>query len=190
MNTLFGQGFRFWTNNTLSMMKKAVLSSALCLGIAALGAGSAFAQPATGGNDTNINIAVPACTTLNAQVVPVPAGAVRYCTATGSADTVNPGNVGLSTYVFNLTLDNVACAPLDGGKERTLQFSNLVASTSLPDVRIKEVSSTGFFVIPAGVHVLRWTARPVGSPATTVIDRSLSVVCTDYRLPPVLTPTN
>jgi hypothetical protein len=47
-------------------------------------------------------------------------------------------------------------------------------------------------VIPAGAHVLRWTARPVGSPATTVIDRSLSVVCTDYRLPytPPPVPTN
>ncbi len=145
----------------------------------ALGASQALAVPAAGGNNTNVNIGVAACTTLNTQFIPVPAGTTRYCVATGSADVQSPGSVG-GTYLFNLTLNNAACAPPDGGMERTVQFSN-----AFPDNRIKEVTSTGFFVVPAGNNFIRWTARPdpaVAAPATIVIDRSLSVICLDYPL--------
>ena len=33
MHTLFGQGFRFWTNGALGRVKKAVLSSACARGL-------------------------------------------------------------------------------------------------------------------------------------------------------------
>jgi hypothetical protein len=178
----FVQSVRLWARG--SKWKKMVLAAALPAWLA-LGATQALAVPAAGGNDTNANIGVGACTTLNFQPITVVGNQVRYCAATGSADVLNPGQNG-GLYAFNLTLDNVVCAPLDGGKERTVQFSNLVvAGTPVPDNRIKEVTSTGFFKVSgAGVHMIRWTARPIpGSPATIVLDRSLSVVCTDVPLP-------
>jgi hypothetical protein len=64
-----------------------------------------------------------------------------------------------------------------------------VAGQLVPDVRIKEVTSTGFFILPGGVpHIIRWTGRAPGAPGTVVADRSLSVVCTDYRLSPTPIP--
>jgi hypothetical protein len=170
--------------------RRMILTAALLAWLAP-GATQALAA-AVGGNDTNINMPVAACTTLNAQNVIVPAGTVQYCAVTGSADVQNSGSTGLSTYLFNLTLDNVACLPLDGGKERTVQFRNLAFANpplSVPDVRIKEVSSTGFFRLGPGAHTLRWTARPLpGSPATAVLDRSMSVVCDNIPLPPTPIP--
>jgi hypothetical protein len=189
MKTTFAGNLRSWTNNIRNgKAGKMILAGAFSLW-SALGATQAFALPAAGGNDTNVNIVVPACTTLNTQFVLVAGNAVRYCVATGSADIGNPGAVGVNTYAFNLTLDQPAatiCNPLDGGKERTVQFSNVpVAGQLLSDNRIKEITSTGFFRIAGpGVHIIRWTARPIpGSPASTVLDRSLSVVCTDVPLP-------
>jgi hypothetical protein len=145
-------------------------------------ASPALALDAAGGNDTNVNINVAACTTLNAQTVNVVGNAVRYCVATGSADASNPVGAGPHDYAFNLTLDNAACLPFDGGKERTLEFWD---AGGVSDNRIKEITSTGFFRIAGqGVHTIRWTARPLpGAPALTVLDRSLSVVCTDWQLP-------
>ena len=174
MNMAFGRNF--W--------KKLVLAAALPAWLT-LGAGQALAQVAVGGQDTNVNILIPAggCTTLNAQIIPA-ANFVRYCVATGSADVFNPpGNV--ANYLFNLTLDNVACAPVNGGKERTVQFLDVaVGGQIVPDNRIKEVTSTGFFALAANVgHMIRWTGAAPGSPATTVDDRSLSVVCSPLRLP-------
>jgi hypothetical protein len=188
MHTSFGRSLRLRASTTHGRVRRAVVAASLPTWLA-LGAGHALAVPVAGGNDTNVDIGVAACTTLNTQLIPVPFGTVRYCSATGSADVRNPGGLG-STYAFNLTLDNVVCGPLDGGKERTVQFANTpVAGQLVPDTRIKEITSTGFFVVPAGNHYLRWTARPLpGSPATTVLDRSLSVVCTDSRLPSVLLP--
>ena len=182
MNMTFTQSIRLWARS--NKWRKMLLAAALPT-LFALSATQALAIPAAGGNDTNANIGVGACTTLNAQPITIIGNQVRYCTATGSADVLNPGQAG-GMYAFNLTLDNVVCAPLNGGKERTVQFSNLVvAGVPVPDNRIKEVSSTGFFKIAgAGVHMIRWTARPLpGSPATLVDDRSLSVVCTDVPLP-------
>jgi len=178
MHMSFLQRVRFWVNN--GQWRKLVLAAALPTWFA-LSATQALAA-SVGGQDTNVNIGLGACTTLNQQIIPA-SPQVRYCAATGSADVSNPGNVGLSSYAFNLTLDNAACAPLDGGAERTVQFGNLA---NVPDVRIKEVSSTRFFVIPAGnfVHVIRWTGRIVpGSPATVVLDRSMTVVCDFLPLP-------
>jgi hypothetical protein len=149
----------------------------------ALGAGHALAQ--VGGQDTNVNIAIPAggCTTLNQQIFPA-ATFLRYCAVTGSADVFHPAAAN-GFYTFNLTLDNVACAPLDGGKERTVQFSDVAAGgTVVPDSRIKEVTSTGFFTLaPLVPHTIRWTGRATGAPATTVADRSLSLTCSNARLP-------
>lgn len=186
MNTSFVQSFRLWLRN--GNWKKMVLAAALPAWFA-LGAGHALAQ-SVGGQDTNVNIGIPAggCTTLNAQILPA-INQVRYCVATGSADVFHPaGNVG--TYFFNLTLDNAACAPFDGGKERTVQFLDVpVAGQLVPDVRIKEVTSTGFFTLAANVaHMIRWTGRASGAPGTIVADRSLSVVCSPLRLPPTPIP--
>ena len=187
MDTSFVQSFRLWLRS--GNWKKMVLAVALPAWFA-LGAGQALAQPAVGGQDTNVNIGIPAggCTTLNAQFLPA-INLTRYCVATGSADVFHPaGNVG--TYFFNLTLDNAACAPFDGGKERTVQFLDVpVAGQLVPDVRIKEVTSTGFFTLAANVaHMIRWTGRAPGAPGTIVADRSLSVVCSPLRLPPTPIP--
>ena len=185
MHTREKKSLRQRANDTHRKVKKIILAAALpaCL---AFGASQALAVPAASGNDTNANIGIGACTTLNAQPITVVGNQIRYCTATGSADVRNPGPVGVHNYAFNLTLDNVVCAPLDGGKERTVEFANLpIAGQFVLDNRIKEVSSTGFFrVAGAGVHMIRWTGRAIpGAPATLVLDRSLSVVCTDVPLP-------
>ena len=181
MNTSFVQSFRLWLRS--GNWRKMVLAAALPAWLA-LGAGQALAQ-STGGQDTNVNIVIPAggCTTLNAQNLPA-INQVRYCVATGSADVFNPPGL-LATYFFNLTLDNAACVPFNGGKERTVQFLDVVVGGQLvSDNRIKEVTTTGFFTLAANVaHIIRWTGRATGAPATTVDDRSLSVVCTPLRLP-------
>lgn len=182
MDTSFVQSFRLWLRS--GNWKKMVLAAALPAWLA-LGAGQALAQPAVGGQDTNINIGIPAngCTTLNQQIFPA-VNLVRHCVATGSADVFNPPGL-LATYFFNLTLDNAACAPFDGGKERTVQFLDVVVGGQLvSDNRIKEVTTTGFFTLAANAaHIIRWTGRATGAPATTVADRSLSVVCSPLRLP-------
>lgn len=183
MATSFTQNFRPWIGN--QSWRKLVLAAALPTWLA-LGAGHALAQ--TGGQDTNVNIGIPAggCITLNQQILPA-AAFTRYCTVTGSADVFHP--VGNGLYTFNLTLDQpvaTACNPLDGGKERTVQFSDVAfGGVLIPDNRIKEVTSTGFFKIAPGnlPHILRWTGRATGSPATIVADRSLSVVCSTTALP-------
>lgn len=182
MNTSFARSFRSWLSgkNWKKMMMLAALPTWL-----ALGAGHALAQPAVGGQDSNVNIGIPAagCTTLNQQIFAA-SNLVRYCVATGSADVLHPAGNG-GTYVFNLTLNNAACAPLNGGMERTVQFQDVaVGAQVIRDNRIKEVTSTGFFTLAANVgHILRWTGRALaGVPATIVDDRSLSVVCLNQRL--------
>ena len=187
MNTSFVQSFRLRLRH--GNWKKMVLTAALPAWLA-LGAGQALAQFAVGGQDTNVNIGIPAggCTTLNAQILPA-TNIPRYCVATGSADVFHPAGNG-GTYVFNLTLDNAACVPFDGGKERTVQFLDAAAGGQIiPDNRIKEVTSTGFFTLAANaVHVIRWTGRAPGAPGTVVADRSLSVVCSPLQLPPTPIP--
>lgn len=149
----------------------------------------AFASDSAGGNSSNANVLVPACTTLNAQTVLTPQQRARYCVATGSADAANPGGVGVRQYAFTLTLDTVACLPLDSGVERTLEFQNVaLGATVVSDNRVKEITTTAFFVLQplaTGGHVIRFQARPLiaGIPPLTVLDRSLSVVCMDDRLP-------
>jgi hypothetical protein len=181
MNTSFAQSFRLWISGR--SWRKMVLAAALPAWLA-LGAGHALAQPAVGGQDTFVNIGIPAngCTTLNQQIFAA-SNLVRYCVATGSADVLHPAGNG-GTYVFNLTLDNAACAPLNGGMERTVQFADVaVGAQVIRDNRIKEVTSTGFFTLTPNVaHILRWTGRAPGAPATIVDDRSLSVVCLNQRL--------
>lgn len=181
MDTSFTQSFRSWLSGKSwkKMMMLAVLPTWL-----ALGAGHALAQPAVGGQDSNANIGIPAggCTTLNQQIFAA-SNLVRYCVATGSADVLHPaGNAG--SYLFNLTLDNAACVPFNGGKERTVQFLDVaIGGQVVPDNRIKEVTSTGFFTLAPNVaHIIRWTGRSPGAPGTVVDDRSLSVVCLNQRL--------
>ena len=184
MNTSVTRNFRQWVRN--GNWKKMLVTTALPAMLLTLGAGHALAQ--VGGQDTNGNVGIPAggCITLNQQILPA-ATFLRYCAVTGSADVFHP--VGNGLYTFNLTLDQpvaTACNPLDGGKERTVQFFDTpVGGVIVRDSRIKEVTSTGFFRLAAGVaHILRWTGRATGSPATLVADRSLSVVCSNLSLPP------
>lgn len=133
----------------------------------------ATAVTAIGGNDTTVDVVVPVCTSLVEQDIFVPQGETYYCAVTGSSDALNPDQDPVAKRVgFNLTLDNLFCDPLDGGMERTLEFSDMI--------RLKHITSTGFFEIGQGNHVIRWTARPIAAaPALTVLDSSLSVVCTD-----------
>ncbi len=182
MNTSFVQSVRLWMNG--KNWRKMVVAAALPASLA-LGASSALAQ--VGGNDTNVNLVIPAggCITLNQKIVPL-ATFPRYCAVTGSADVAHPNGNGF--YTFNLTLDQpvaTACNPIDGGKERTVLFQDVaVGGAIVPDNRIKEVTSTGFFTLPAGAaHIIRWTGRATGAPATTVLDRSLSVVCSSALIP-------
>lgn len=148
---------------------------------------SAMALDATGGNETGVNQLVntegpAAWVTLRSQQINVTNGP-RYCIATGSSDAFNPGTAGLHLYRFTLSLA-AAAAPIDSGQERTLEFSNIAG---VPDSRIKEITSTWFFVLPPqpGVYFIRWRATKVAAamPNLTVADSSLSVACTDVRLP-------
>ena len=126
---------------------------------------------ALGSSAINANIALPmgAWTTLNAIVVPAP-HVTTYCTAVGSADINSPPG-GAGTYLFTLTVDAPA-PPMNLGQERTVQY---VVGGPV----IKEVSSTqGFVLAPNVNHVIRWLGRPApGNPATTALDRSMTVVC-------------
>jgi hypothetical protein len=84
MNTAFVQRFRLQPGSARGKVKQTTLAAALSAWFA-LGASQALAVPAAGGNATNVNIGVAACTTLNTQLIPVPVGTTRYCVATGSA---------------------------------------------------------------------------------------------------------
>jgi hypothetical protein len=118
-----------------------------------------------------------------------PPGKTLFCVASGSADVVNPGNCDPDPqvpvpllYLFTLTRD--ALNPqLDGGAERTVEFSNMDCPFGA-DVRAKALSTTRFLMVPPGSHKIHFLGRPQpGSLTAAVDDASLTVVCTDRRLP-------
>jgi hypothetical protein len=159
----------------------------------------ALAVDATGGNDTNVNqlvntVGPAAWVTLRAQQIAVPANTRRHCVATGSSDALNPGGVANNFYRFTLSL-NAGFDPIDTGRERTLQFFNQpIGGLVVTDSRIKEITSTWFFSLPPSpqsvVYFIRWRATKFAAATAnmTVDDSSLSVVCTDATLSPILVP--
>lgn len=155
----------------------------------------ALAVDATGGNDTNAaqvvaTVGPAAWTTLRAQQITV-GNTPRYCVATGSSDALNPGGVAGNFYRFTLSLA-AGADPIDSGRERTLQFFNQpVGGAVVLDSRIKEITSTWFFrLTQPGVYFIRWRATKFAAATAnmTVDDSSLSVVCTDATLVPIIGP--
>jgi hypothetical protein len=106
----------------------------------------------------------------------------RYCAAVASADIVNPGTCDVTlVYVFTLTLDDLDPAD-DAGGERFMEFVNHDCPFG-GDGRTKEVTTTNFFVVPPGRHHIYWLGRAVTLVGGNVDDASMTVVCTDERLP-------
>jgi hypothetical protein len=170
------------------------LAVALLVGLALVPT-HALAVDATGGNDTNVNQVVatvgPATwTTLRAQQITV-GNTPRYCVATGSSDALNPGGVAANFYRFTLSLA-AGADPIDSGRERTLEFFNQpLGGIVVSDSRIKEITSTWFFrLTQPGVYFIRWRATKFAAATAnlTVDDSSLSVVCTDATLTPIIGP--
>lgn len=131
---------------------------------------------AVGGSSTNANIGLPVgmWTILNAIPFVVPANETRHCMAVGSADVTRPNPNVLTTYRFTLVFDGPQ-PPTNLGQERTVQFDGF------DDVRIKEVTTTYAQTLQAGAHIIYWLGAPTSPPAapvaTTVLDRSLTLVC-------------
>ena len=125
-------------------------------------------------------------TALDSVVVTTPRRQNLYCMVVASVDVVNPGTCGDPVpaglvYVFTLTLDALNPAA-NGGAERTVEFVN----TNCPvgaDARAKEVTTTNFFQVPPGSHFIYLLGRPQGDVSAAVDDASMSVVCTEQRLP-------
>lgn len=140
----------------------------------------ALAVDAVSGSATNGNVIMPpgVWTTLN--TVTFVNDTTRYCMAVGSADIRNPAGNGVATYLFTLTDNNLDLVTNDGD-ERTVEFL-------AQDNSIKEVTTTQAFKTGPGVHVIFWRGAPApgANPATLALDRSLSVVCTDDFLAPIV----
>ena len=94
-------------------------------------------------------------------------------------------------YRFTLSLA-AGADPIDSGRERTLAFVNQpVGGAVVSDSRIKEITSTWFFrLVQPGVYFIRWRATKFAAATAnmTVDDSSLSVVCTDATLTPLIGP--
>jgi hypothetical protein len=169
-----------------SAPKLVVAALPVCLGLTPL---QALAQDAVGGNSTNGNVIMPpgGWTTLRTVVFVNPANKTRYCMAVGSADIRHP-DAGSGTYLFTLT-DSFPQPPTNDGDERTVQFGDQAAGgVIVRDNLIKEVTTTQAFVTAPGVHTIYWLGAPTtvpASPATSALDSSLSVVCTDTLLAPI-----
>ena len=141
----------------------------------------ALAVDAVGGNSTNGDVNMPqnVWTTLRSVLVVNPANTTRYCMVVGSADVRRPDANGI--YLFTLT-DNDPNPLTNDGDERTVEFFGA-------DNRVKEVTTTQAFVTGPGNHLIRWLGAPTtvpASPATVALDSSLSMVCTDKPLGPIV----
>ncbi len=170
-----------------SQVTQTLLAAALLVWLALVPV-SAMALDAAGGSDTNVNQVVNtvgpgAWVTLVSQQINAATGGTRHCIATGSSDTLNPGTLASEQYRFTLSLA-AGADPIDSGRERRLEFSNTAVTG---DNVAKEITSTWFFTLPppTAVYFIRWRATKFAAATAnlTVLDSSLSVVCTDVALP-------
>jgi len=173
-----------------------LLATALpvCLGLVPLQAEATADE--VGGNGTIADQFVTSnvvWTGLRSELVINPDNAFRWCIATCSADALNPVPVGTHQYRFRVSL-NGAPAAVNSPYERTLQFLNqLVFVPAVPplfvpvrDNSTKEITTTGgAFLTPPGQNSIKCEAMKflAATPDLTVDDASLTVACTDTRLP-------
>jgi hypothetical protein len=104
------------------------------------------------------------------------------CVVTGSADAQNPGGGTIDNrYQFTISINTTGPAN-DSGCERTLQFDDNVG---VNDIDNDHVTTTCLLrnISIGGNNTIRWLARKLpktpDAPNLTVLDNSLTVVCSD-----------
>jgi len=169
-----------------------LLATALpvCFGLVPLQA-EATADEVGGDGTTTPNPVVTSntvWTVLESQSVSNPNN-YRYCTATCSADGLNPGSFGSNQYRFRVSLNGQPLS-VNGAYERTLGFQNTNLALAPPMFyiadSIREITTTGGpFTTPIGTSFIKCEARKflAATPNLTVDDVSLTVTCTDTLLP-------
>lgn len=138
------------------------------------------------GAKTRADIVIgPNWVVLSSATVNIPAGQFWHCMATGSADPHFDKETKNNRYVFTLTIDEIS-PPDDGRCERTIEFNDNASVTGgISDNRFNAVSSTCpfFRVAGGGTHTVYWLGKKIEKASNlTILDNSLTVVCSDNRL--------